>query len=345
MESAKGLHVVLSLLASVVLTSGCRGQTPVAHSSSDHVYTGVYVPSNPSDLSLLTTFESNAKKKVSIVTWYQAWGATDGSQNFETSWMNNVRNHGSYSLVSWMPWDPGNGTANQPPYALRNVIRGDFDTSIKNWAVASKTWGHPYFLRFAYEMNGYWFPWCEQFNGKPINGNKAGEFVKAWRHVYALFQQLGVTNVTWVWSPNISFNGTPPLSSLYPGGSFVDWTGMDGYNWGNLQGHNWQSLSQVFQTTYHTITGLSTKPLMIAETASTESGGNKAEWITSGFTMQIPNNFSKIKAVIWFDMHKETDWRIESSNTAQSAYAAAMQSAFYLTNTFASASNSPIPKP
>lgn len=152
MESAKGLHVVLSLLAIVVLTSGCQGQTTVANSSSNHVYQASTSQVIPQIFPFLTTFENNAKKKVSIVMWYQGWGATDGSQNFEMGWMNNVRNHGSYPLVSWMPWDPGNGTANQPPYALRNIINGNFDTYIKNWALASKTWGYPYFLRFAYDM-------------------------------------------------------------------------------------------------------------------------------------------------------------------------------------------------
>ena len=72
---------------------------------------------------------------------------------------------------------------------------------------------------------------------------------------------------------------------------------MDGYNWSILQGHRWQSFSQVFKPTYDDMLGIFTgKPLMVAETASAEIGGNKAAWISDA---------------------KETDWRVESSQAAQ----------------------------
>lgn len=318
-------------------------------SQTRHVFYGVYVPGKLSSLSTLTRFENDAKKKVSLVLWYQGWGVTDGTQNFQPSWMNTVRSHGSYPVVSWMPWDPGNGTPNQPQYALHNIINGNFDSYITQWANASKAWGHPYFLRFAYEMNGYWFPWDESFQGHAINGNKPGEYVKAWQHVHALFQSVGVTNVTWVWSPNIDFNGTLPLAKLYPGDAVVDWTGMDGYNWGTLNQHSWQSFSQVFTQTYSDISSLTAKPLMVAETASTETGGNKANWITDAYTTQIPNSFPKIKGIIWFNEDKtnqgETNWTIESSGNATRAFASADQAGLYTTNSYASASSSPIPAP
>ena len=46
----------------------------------------------------------------------------------------------------------------------------------------AQEWGHPFFLRFDWEMNGFWFPWSEG-----VNGNKPGEFVAAWRHVHDIF--------------------------------------------------------------------------------------------------------------------------------------------------------------
>src|SRR6266496_1414193 len=135
-------------------------------------------------------------------------------------------------------------------------------------------------------MNGNWNPWSEQ-----VNGNKSGQFVLAWRHVHDIFTAQGVTNVTWVWSPNIDFSNSVPLRKLYPGNSYVDWIAMDGY------------------------------------------------------ISQIPHNFSRIRAVIWFDQDKETDWRIESSFTAQNAFATAIQSGMYTSNRYASLNISPIPVP
>jgi len=107
----------------------------------------------------------------------------------------------------------------------------------------------------------------------------------------------------------------------------------------------WQTFSELFTQTYTKITALSTKPLMVAETASAEQGGSKANWIADAYSTQIPGNFAKIKAIIWFNENKETDWRIESSTAAQNAFAIAMQSSFYATNEYASMSNSPISIP
>jgi beta-mannanase len=271
--------------------------------------------------------------------WYQQWSNSGGYQYFQSGWMNEVRNHGSIPLVTWDPWDPAQGT-NQPAFALQNIINGNFDAYISKWAQDSKAWGHPYFLRFAHEMNGNWMPWSEL-----VNGNKPGQFVQAWRHIHNIFTSLGVTNVTWVWSPNIDYSNSIPLREVYPGDAYVDWTAMDGYNWGNIGPHNWESFSQVFQQTYYDILGITSKPLMIAETASTEQAGNKAGWITDGFVNQLIHTFPLIRAFVWFNESKETDWRIESSPSAQNAFASAIQSNYYASNNFASINISPIPIP
>src|SRR5260221_4339132 len=86
--------------------------------------------------------------------WYQHWGLTDGYQYFQPGWMDAVRAHGSIPLVTWDPWDPTQSSTSQSAYTLQNIINGNFDAYIITWAQASKAWGHPYFLRFAPEMNG-----------------------------------------------------------------------------------------------------------------------------------------------------------------------------------------------
>jgi Glycosyl hydrolase family 26 len=306
-------------------------------SSASGIYYGVHVAAQA--LSQVTAFEADAHKPVAIVMWYQAWGLTDGSQYFQPQWMNVVRSHGSIPLVTWEPWDPSQGV-NQPAYSLQQIINGRYDTYITQWAQTSKAWGHPYFLRFAHEMNGNWNPWSEQ-----VNGNRAGQFVLAWRHVHALFTAQGVSNVTWVWSPNIDYAGSTPLQELYPGDASVDWVAMSGYNWGPLSGHVWQPFSSVFEQTYHDLLRITARPVMIAETASTEVGGNKVSWILDAYGAQLPQHFPRIRAVVWFNENKETDWRIESSPAAQNAFAGAIQSSLYTSNQYASLAVSPIPPP
>jgi hypothetical protein len=340
--------IVLSLLSllAFLLTAG---GFPVPHTPlrlvqnqgpTPSIYTGVYVSSWLDTLTPITKFEQDAHKSVSIVMWYQGWGYPQG-QNFEPGWMNNVRNHGSIPMISWEPQDYTQGV-NQPQYSLANIVDGKFDAYITRWAQDSKAWGHPYFLRFAAEMNGYWFPWSEN-----ANGNKAGQYVQAWRHVHDIFTTQGATNVSWVWSPNVVFPGNIPLQEVYPGSSYVDWIGMDGYNWGNVGTHHQpQSFAQIFEKTYNDLVGMSLhKPMMIAETGSTNQQVNKAAWITDAFSVQLPKNFPLIKAFVWFNQDKETDWRIESSTSAMSAFANAMASSTYASNSYANLNTSPIPTP
>jgi beta-mannanase len=317
-----------------------RAYAPGPPPPAPPVYYGVHVPGWLADLSAVTRFEAVARKPVAIVMWYQGWGLTDGTENFQSAWMDAVRAHGSIPLVTWEPWRYTAGVA-QPAFALQNIIGGAFDSYIAAWATVSRAWGHPYFLRFAPEMNGNWFPWCEQ-----VNGNQPGEYVAAWRHVHDIFVHEGAVNVTWVWSPNVEYFGSAPLGNLYPGDAYVDWLGIDGYNWGrSASGTSWQSFAQVFGGTYDALTRLSTKPIMIAETASAEQGGSKADWIVDALTVQLPARFPRVCGIVWFDENKETDWRIESSPAAQAAFASAIAAPHFVANVYGARAVSPIPPP
>ncbi len=329
---------LLSLLPLLLLFLGPK-TSPVGATQSA-VYYGVHVAGSVQDSASVALFEKNTHKAASIVMWYQGWGMQDGTQNFEPSWMNTVRTHGSIPMVTWEPWLYTQGV-NQPTYSLQSILNGSHDEYITQWANASKAWGHPYFLRFAHEMNGFWYPWSES-----ANGNKAGQYVQAWHHVHDIFAKLSVKNVTWVWSPNTEFVHGTALKGLYPGGAYVDWVGIDGYNWGGVAGKGWQSFAQVFRQTYNDVTTLApNKPLMIAETASAEQHGNKAAWITDAFTVQLPQYFPRVRAVIWFNENKETDWRAESSARSQTAFVRALSSNRYATNAYGKLSLSPIPVP
>ena len=347
--SFRGRSVIALSLLSLVALLLTAGGFPVSQvqlrqiqnqSPPSSIYYGVHATSWLQNLSPVTTFEQDIHKGVSIVMWYQGWGSTQG-QNFEPSWMDNVRNHGSIPLVTWEPWLYTKGV-NQPNYSLESIINGSHDAYITAWAKASKAWGHPYFLRFAHEMNGTWYPWSEK-----ANGNKAGQYVQAWRHVHDIFTKQGATNVTWVWCPNIVFPGNIPLEKLYPGSAYVDWVGMDGYNWAYVgKRHQPKTFSQLFQHTYDILLGMSLhKPMMVAETACTNTQVNEANWITDAFTVQLPKYFPQIKAFIWFNQNKETNWRVESSAATQKAFANAVSSSQYASNIYANMNVSPIPTP
>ncbi len=263
----------------------------------------------PADLVEVNAFEQHARLHADIVMWFTDWerGTFDAGQ------ARAVARRGSVPEISWEPWDSRVGLGHpQREYTLESIIDGRHDVYVRRFAEAVRRYGGPVRLRFAQEMNGTWYPWSES-----QNGNSRGQFAKAWRHVHAIFAAAGATNVTWIWSPVV---GTIPTSE-YPGSSEVDAVGLSGFNGGTvLYGRRWRSFTSLFDPSLDAIHTLAPgKPVELTEVGSTEQGGDKAKWIRSMFAQIRRRKY--IRSIIWFNVRKETDWRIESSPEAQAAFA------------------------
>jgi beta-mannanase len=270
----------------------------------------------PWDASTVSRFESHAGKKVSIMHW----GAAPPWEHDFNNWRSGfdlVQNAGALSLVGMM-------TGTVP---LRDIANGLYDASIRTWFQQAAAYGRPFFLLLNPEMNGTW-----QWYSPGINGNTAADFVAAWRHFHDLAQQEGATNITWVWCPNVDpTNMYTPYSALYPGDAYVDWTGFNGFNRDGKSSFSW-----LFGSSYSTLLQIApTKPILISETSSEETLGNKVGWITDTFSSQLPLYFPKIKAVVWLNWRmwqspRWWNWEIESTPSAQQAFATAISSPYYL---------------
>jgi beta-mannanase len=251
--------------------------------------------------------------------------------------MESVREHGSIPFFSWSSQSIPTQTS-EPDYQLSDVAAGDYDGYIREFAKDAAAWGHPFFLRFNWEMNGDWFPWAAD-----ANGNNAASYIAAWQHVHDIFASVGATNATWVWCPNVDPGGSmADLGSLYPGDSYVDWTCLDGYNWGTNPNspNRWASFDQLYRSTYDEVVNeiAPTKPMIIGETGASEYGGSKADWITDALA-KIPTEYPDIRGVLWFEKYDDgMDWPIETSPAATSAFAAGIQNPAYASNSFASLS-------
>lgn len=269
--------------------------------------------------------EDQIGHKFDLLMGYIQWGNSANSK-LTSSYLNNFSINGKVPIISWEPWDPSQG-AEQPEFKLSNIYNGNFDSYIREFAVSMKNYNKPIFLRFAHEMNGNWYPW-----GGTVNGNSPSDFQKAWIHIFELFQQEGATNVTWIWSPDATsypnFNGNA-INDYYPGDSYIDWVGLDGYNWGNTKfGKTWESFETIFASGYKKVLGYN-KPIMVAETASTESGGDKGTWLEEAFTKQIPSKFPLVKALVWFNINKETSWDLSSSESSKLQFKKAANSGIF----------------
>lgn len=279
----------------------------------------------PWDQATWNTFEAHAGRKASLVSFGQP---APWVQAFSSTPLNLCYARGA---VPMMDMQIGTNT-------LAEIAAGVRDTEIIAWAKSVALYKRPFLYRWCHEMNGEWYGYGAEAAINPAI------YVAAWRHWRDLCDNAGATNLTWVWCPNVIFTGSTDLRSLYPGNAYVDWLGMDGYN----SNKPWTSPANVFSATYSALSTLNqSAPMVVCETGCTESGGDKAKWITDLYAA-LPLAFPRIRAVSWFNWNiieggVRKDWQIESSPAAQAAFAKAVQSSSYVANGFTATSGKVAP--
>ena len=300
---------------------------------------GMYRPELPNDMKQVAMLEQTAGTKLAIVHWYALWGGW--KRTFDSSDLKLVSDRGYVPMITWEPWA---GLPDDPAWNLRSaILSGRNDAYIDSWARGLSEYGRPVLLRFAQEMHDQTYPWAVG-----VTGNTASDYVDAWRHVRAIFARYETGNVKWVWNPNTMGSLTaadylPTYRALYPGDDMVDWVGLDIYNTGpslDWGAPYWRSFQDVLREPYKAITQVSTKPLILPEIGSTETGGSKPEWLTQAMSSQLLSAFPRLRALVWFDVNKEAPWALDSSQLSLRAWtAAAGQPFLHLTSTeFVSAS-------
>jgi hypothetical protein len=203
----------------------------------------------------------------------------------------------------------------------RNITNGNHDAYIRQFARDARDFGGIVLLRFAHEANNDWFPWSiNNFDNSPET------FIAAWRHVHALFQQEGATNVRFIWSVarQSCSGGCNPYEHVYPGNAYVDVLGFSGYNWGAIDGKQWTSMYDLYRRAVAHMREISAKPIMVAETGSNSVGGSKADWIRDGY-QEVRERLPQISSIVYLNADLRSvghpDWRLSSPAAALAAYA------------------------
>jgi membrane-bound metal-dependent hydrolase YbcI (DUF457 family) len=273
---------------------------------------GAYIPGAVTNPSLINAYANEVGQKPVIVSTYVQWM----QPVLRRTELQPIWAHGAVALVTWEPW-----TSSEHGFPLRSIVKGRYDGYIRKAARAAAAWRKPVFLRFAHEMNGDWYPWGTG------HGNTPQLYKRAWRHVVRLFRQVGATNVRWVWSPYVTNGGRFGFAKYFPGNRWIDWVGLDGFNW--AKNGVWQSFRDIFATSYGIVKKLTNRPIMIPETGSSQTGGNKAAWVTRTLDRELPH-FARIRALLWFcEPFRGIDTRVDSSPAALAALRRAIRNRRY----------------
>lgn len=244
-----------------------------------------------------------------------------------------IHARGSVPLIAWMPMDcSNNGFGDNSTLSLQDILDGDWDAYMRQWATDIAGLGYPVFVRWGHEMNIPSYSWAGQHafgsNGKtdfdkvvepcgltgcygdPNQYDGPERYIAAYRRVHDLVAPIA-PNVVWVWNPN---GRNWPLASVapwndynnyYPGDAYVDWVGVDAYNWGQLSGNGyswtWATFDYLFRDALTDLaTRYPTKPQMIPEMASVEDEqdpNRKANWIRDAY--QAAFKYPLLRVVAW----------------------------------------------
>lgn len=265
---------------------------PIALSTTPGTYLGVYEPGVPESYSGVTAFTKDTGIRPDMVVYYSGW-----LEPFRASFATIVAKNGAVPLVQIEPTN----------VSLAAIASGRYDGYLSSYAEAVRDYGGPVILSFGHEMNGSWYSWGYR-HASPA------KFVAAWRHIVTVFRLAGAENVTWLWTVNV-ISDTPDgkisgPAPWWPGSSYVNWVGIDGYYYQS----SWRFAS-LFGSTVVAVRGLTDAPILIAETGASPATGQP---------VKIADLFAGIRTygllgLVWFDANGSRDWRL-SSPTAIAAF-------------------------
>ena len=195
---------------------------------------------NGTDLSMLDGFrDSIGGQRVAAWTIWRGWNPANNGI-FPTAAAVGARERGATPVIWWEPYsccDPAN-----PKWTRNlNITSGLYDDYIRAFARDAKAFGTRVLLRFAHQANSDYLPWAWDYSTS--DDNTVDTFIASWRHVHRIFDDVGATNVKWVWTvatqtcagdgKEVAFTVTNCMSrSLgYPGNAWVDYMGFTWENW------------------------------------------------------------------------------------------------------------------
>lgn len=329
----KTLFLVVILVFSVIIiadrTVDKKANLDSIVSKTEGIEIGAFVGTNPPTLEGVEKFENLSNQSLYSIMWFQGWDAVD-QPAFPISQLKEVlaKKTSNKPYVLHLTWEPA--------VDLKEISQGVYDDYITAYAESIKDWKGEVRFRFAHEMIE-----DDKYDGKEGYRwqDQPESYVNAFRHIHTIFSKAGAENTKFVWCPNNAPFELDIVKKYYPGKEYVDWLCMDGYNWGNSDGKpswpEWMWFDDVFANMYHTLADhpevFGDKPIMIGEFGSCEAskhdlpGQNKAEWIRNAFERIASPDFKRIKAFHWFQINKECDWRVDSSDEAKESFKSALE--------------------
>lgn len=294
--------------------------------ATDRCLLGSYAYRTPADsvpVEVEALFPAGNKLKYINIFMPYAYSGTTASA-LPGSSVQRLINNGYRPIITWemmyssfAPLDPV-----QP--RLNSITNGSFDAYLDAFANQVKTYTDTVVMRLFHEFDGNWYSWSVEENGQDPNN-----LILAYRYIVDRFNARGANNVLWMWSPNSAPAPSAAYNwfvDAYPGDAYVDLVATSVYNHPLPGAPPWRSFRSLYADSYYTLRKhFPNKQIYIAESGCRErysgeltSSQTKADWICA-MSKDLQSYFSKTRALIFLNVNKEHDWRINSSFAAKEA--------------------------
>lgn len=241
-------------------------------------YTGI--ETETIDATRIRTLEKSLNNNFEVLAFAEKWE----DQNLETLERNirTVKKLNSIPLISWQP-----SAINTEMW--KEISTGKYNDYLEKFAEKLRAYQSPVFINFA-----------AGFDDQAISAdNSAPAFIKAWQFVYTFFNNLGISNVSWVWNPKSASS-----TNYYPGPQFVDWIGVSCLNYGEGKNDNDNYSFSELYLPFRNKLGVFQKPVIITELGTT-AGNGQQEWFSDAFK-NIREKYHEIHSLVFFNGQKET---------------------------------------
>lgn len=263
---------------------------------------GIFEPSAPEDFTQLKYLEDAMDYEFPFILNYTSFENNYMHPNLTYRLKNAYKHNKILELTLQTTWT-GEGKSNM----VYDVLNGEYDTFLKDYAKTLSDFKHPVLFRLGNEMNGDWCPYSSYHTSKDTL-----VFKEFYKYIYHIFETAKADNVIWVWNPNgksyPDFQWNDAVM-YYPGDEYVDIVGLTAYNTGTYYtDESWTEFADLYDVLYDDYIRLYNKPMMITEFASSSVGGDKNEWVKDMFSHIY--KYDNIKVAIWWD---GCDWDSEGN--------------------------------
>jgi hypothetical protein len=214
-------------------------------------------------------FEEALGRPLDVVNTYRTFEEEFGKDT-DLEWLE----RGTTLMLSWASGD------------TRSIVDGRHDDLIRAQARRVRAARQPILMRFRWEM--------DRPNLRATMWS-AEDFVAAWKHVRAIFADVGADNASWVWCPTAEGFDRGDAPAFYPGDDQVDWTCVDVY-----ASSDYRPLDQLMGR-FLEWAAQRPKPIVVGEFGVSREWGaaKRAQWLRDAARVFKAN--PQIRAVSYFE--------------------------------------------